>query len=285
MTSIDRTAYPRFRKKALDRELATAYTPTDDEIELFNRKFSKSAPHRLAYAMLFKSFQRLGYLPAVAVVPLYVVVHLRTCLKLRRNVVPSPLGEATYRRYQKDILKRCKARRFGRDALHAAAEAMAEAAAVQDHPADIINASLAVLGRERFELPAFSTLDRLCRRVRTTINTRVFAGIDARLSEADKAHLDALLDVPGGGKSLLFQLKKRAQGLCDQPARPAGPFGLSGRPRTGRGRVGRGPACEAAALRRRGGRDGCQRAARLRAGEAARPAGVPARTRPCHHAR
>ncbi|WP_133501490.1 Tn3 family transposase [Cognatilysobacter terrigena] len=211
MTSIDRTAYPRFRKKALDRELATAYTPTDDEIELFNRKFTKSAPHRLAYAMLFKSFQRLGYLPAVADVPAYVVVHLRTCLKLRRNVVPSPLGEATYRRYQKDILKRCKARRFGRDALHAAAEAMAEAAAVQDHPADIINASLAVLGRERFELPAYSTLDRLCRRVRTTINTRVFAGIDARLSEADKAQLDALLDVPGGGKSLLFKLKKRAR--------------------------------------------------------------------------
>jgi TnpA family transposase len=211
MTSIDRTAYPRFRKKALDRELATAYTPTDDEVELFNSKFAKSSPHRLAYAMLFKSFQRLGYVPAVADVPAYVTVHLRTCLKLRRNVLPAPLGEATRLRYQKDILKRCKVRRFGREALHAAAEAMAEAAAVQDHPADIINAGLAVLGRERFELPAFSTLDRLCRRIRTTVNTRVFAAIDAQLSDADKAQLDALLDVRAGGKSLLFQLKKRAR--------------------------------------------------------------------------
>lgn len=211
MTTLDRTAYPRFRRKALDRELATDYTPSVPEVELFNKKFSRSASHRLAYALLLKSFQRLGYIPAIADVPAYVVVHMRTCLKLRRSVAPPPLGEATRLRYQRDILKRCGTRRFDASARHVATEAMAMAAATKDHPADVINAGIEVLRRERIELPAFSTLDRLARRVRSAVNARVFEAIQARLSNDDRTRLDGLVEVGSSGKSLQFQIKKRAR--------------------------------------------------------------------------
>jgi hypothetical protein len=43
------------------------------------------------------------------------------------------------------------------------------AALVMDHPPDLINAALETLIKDRYELPAFSTLDRLAGEVRTQI--------------------------------------------------------------------------------------------------------------------
>lgn len=149
MTSIDPTAYPRFAKKALSRELATAYTPTEDEVAMLNRRFARSAPHRLAFAALLKGFQRLGYVPALEDVPAYVIVHLRTVLKLRRNTPLPRLTRKTHWTYQKDILKRCQVRVFSRDALHIPARAMEAFAAANDRPADILNRGIEALMHER----------------------------------------------------------------------------------------------------------------------------------------
>lgn len=210
MTSVDRTAYPRFSKKALSRELATAFTPTEDEVAMLNKRFAKNQPHRLAFAALLKACQRLGYVPRLADVPAYVVVHLRTTLKLRRNTQLPTLNKVAHWRYQQQVLKLCRVQGFTSRALHVAAEAMEAAAAINDYPADILNRGIEALSHERIALPAFSTLDRLARRVRTVVNSRLFVTIDDRLSEDHKLALDALLDIREGGKSLQFQLKKRA---------------------------------------------------------------------------
>ncbi len=211
MTSLDRTAYPRFRRKPLTGEVATAYTPSEEEIALFNKRFNRSGPHRLAFAMLFKSFQRLGYMPALDEVPGYVINQLRTGLKLRRSVQPASVDRTTLFRYRRAILAHFKMRAFTGNALHVAAEAMATAAAVQDHPADIINIGIEALTRERIELPAFATLDRLARRIRTAINAGLHARIDSRLSDSDKARLEAMLIAGQDGKSLQFKIKRRAR--------------------------------------------------------------------------
>jgi hypothetical protein len=47
--------------------------------------------------------------------------------------------------------------------------------------------------RQRAEAPAFSTLDRLVRRVRTLVNRQIFEKILARLSIDEQTGLDALL--------------------------------------------------------------------------------------------
>ena len=45
-----------------------------------------------------------------------------------------------------------------------------QAAQVKDNPADLINVAIAELINQRYELPAFSTLDRIIRRIRTLVN-------------------------------------------------------------------------------------------------------------------
>jgi len=61
----------------------------------------------------------------------------------------------------------------------------------------------------RFKLPAFSTLDRLARRVRALVNQRLFSLVQQRLTNAEAAQLDALLDVDTGRRQSPLQLIKQ----------------------------------------------------------------------------
>lgn len=60
MASIDRTAYPRFKRVVSARELAEAFTPTADEVE-WARSKTATEQHFLALVVLLKCYQRLGY--------------------------------------------------------------------------------------------------------------------------------------------------------------------------------------------------------------------------------
>jgi hypothetical protein len=62
-----------------------------------------------------------------------------------------------------------------------------------NNPADIINAAIETLLNEHCELPAFSTLDRMARRIRTLVNGGIYQRILARLDEASRAALSTLL--------------------------------------------------------------------------------------------
>nr|MDP9474364.1 DUF4158 domain-containing protein [Actinomycetota bacterium] len=96
---------------------------------------------------------------------------------------------------------------YGDGARRVAAEAVAEAARTMDDPADLVNVAIEELVKERFELPAFSALDRLARKVRYATNARLFAGVDAGLSAGDRERLDALLVADSRGRSDLNLLK------------------------------------------------------------------------------
>jgi hypothetical protein len=63
LASIDRTAYPRFKRVVSARELAEAFTPTPDEIT-WARGRTQSDEHFLALVVRLKSYQRLGYFPS-----------------------------------------------------------------------------------------------------------------------------------------------------------------------------------------------------------------------------
>jgi hypothetical protein len=73
------------------------------------------------------------------------------------------------------------------------AAAIVKAAEVMDHPADLINVSIEELVKQRYELPAFSTLDRLAGNIRSITNTRLFARVSDHLSSAERTYLDQLL--------------------------------------------------------------------------------------------
>ena len=57
MTSIERTAYPRFKKTLTQAELDEFYTPTEEEINFVN-KAAAGQSQQLSLAILLKSFQK-----------------------------------------------------------------------------------------------------------------------------------------------------------------------------------------------------------------------------------
>lgn len=62
----------------------------------------------------------------------------------------------------------------------------------KDDLEDLINVAVEQLVRQRFELPAFDTLNRAARRVRAAFNRALYKRVYDALSEDDLARLDAL---------------------------------------------------------------------------------------------
>src|SRR5713226_9104918 len=206
MTSIERTAYPRFKRRPSAQELADVYTPTTEEL-VFIRASARGPSPTLTVAVLLKSIQRLGYLPRLQDVPFAVVAHIRSCLRLPPNRALD-IGVRTLYRHHAAIREFLNVRPWESDALHVAAAAAHKAAEVQDHPADLINVAIEELVRQRFELPAFSTLDRLIRRVRTLVHTRLFQLVVGRVSEEERRLLDGLLEAEPPRRSMFDGLKQ-----------------------------------------------------------------------------
>lgn len=102
MTSIERTAYPRFRHEPNARELQDLFTPSEDEIE-FARSLVRdnNEHHFFAAALLLKCLQYLGYYPDLAAIPRAIVNHVRICLRLRPTQ-----GRSTTRPARCAVIKR-----------------------------------------------------------------------------------------------------------------------------------------------------------------------------------
>lgn len=208
MASIDRTAYPQFKRNPVVRELVALYSINESELA-FIVKHARQPASRLTLAILLKSFQRLCYFPSFDEVPAAVLRHIRGALKFRIQVKPTQPSAVTLYRYHALIRQYLDFRAFEENGLDVAARAMRDAAAVMDHPPDLINAAIEQLVTTRIALPAFSTLDRLARRVRTLVNSRFFAQIAQCLSSEEKERLDSLLKAGGkAGKSPLQEVKR-----------------------------------------------------------------------------
>ncbi len=110
MTVIERTAYPRFKQYPSPKELAEFYTPTPEEIK-FVKPRVKSHEGLLSFMVMLKSFQRLGYFPHPEQVPIAVIKHLRTCLKLREWIKAIP-SERQRRNYEQAIRSHLKVKPY-----------------------------------------------------------------------------------------------------------------------------------------------------------------------------
>jgi TnpA family transposase len=191
MALIDRTAYPRFKQFPDPKELAELYTPTQSEIKLVKSK-TKSHEGFLSFMVMLKSFQRLGYFPHPECVPIAVIKHLRSCLKLQTWVKAIPSERQRYN-YQNAIRVYLRVKQYDKAGQRLIATLVAEAAEVKDHPADLINVAIEELVKERYELPAFSTLDRLIGHIRSMVNNRLFILCSEGLSINEQIYLDQLL--------------------------------------------------------------------------------------------
>lgn len=211
MTTIERTAYPRFKTVLTDRELHEIYAPTQEEI-VFAKATARGSQQCLALTILLKSFQRLGYFPAINEVPAGIVQHIQGGLQLPDDISVQQIASTSLYRYHKAIRTYLGVASYREGGERVAAEAIQQAAQTMSNPADLINAAVEELVRQRFELPAFSRLDHLTQRIRTQINEEFFEIVSARLTAQNQARLDDLHTLVDPSKRTEFARLKEAPG-------------------------------------------------------------------------
>jgi len=191
MASIERTAYPRLKQSFSKTELIDFYSPKEDEIR-FVQKTARREETRLHLLILLKTFQKLGYFPNLEEIPDSLLKFLRRALKLNFGVLPL-VARNTQFLQQAKVLEFLKVNRYDKFARQLLVRTVYEKAQVMDNPADLINAAIEILIKEQYELPAFSTIDRLVKRIRTLVNRRLSNQILHRLTSGQIVQLDNLL--------------------------------------------------------------------------------------------
>ena len=207
MTSIERTAYPRFGRLVTAREL-DGLAPLAEEAD-WAKAVSRSEQHVLSLVVALKCFQRLGYFPRAGQVPAVVVERVHGCLGLSEATGWQP-PDRTGRWQQQLVRERLGVCSDPERARSLAEQAIRSEAEVKNHPPDLINVALEVLVREGLELPAFSTLDGIATPVRAEVNAGMFSGIVARMRQRDVLRVNSLLEVVDGKSG--FDALKRAAG-------------------------------------------------------------------------
>lgn len=197
MSSIHETAYPRFKPDLTQRELEDIYTPTEDE-HRFARRIGRAAPSRLYLMLLLKTVQRLGYFPMLAEIPPTIVSFLTKSLGVGPVSLRDVLTEEKSnprQRFMEAIRAYLKIKPVTKKTDQVIELAATQAAQTKQELADIVNVVIEELIRQRFELPAFGSLNRTAQRVRNQVNERYFRTLTDPLPTTVLAQFDSMLTV------------------------------------------------------------------------------------------
>ena len=196
MTSIERTAYPRFPKYPLlrDTEVTKFYTPTKEE-RILIEQLCEAERHQLNFALLYKTFQKLGYFPDLIDIPKKIIDHIKILFNTPHNFTIGYKSNRTKRHHQQLIKEFLGVSSFDKEARHFAVKVALTTSQTMNNPADIINVVVEELIHHRYELPAYSTLDRLVRHSREYVNNSIFKEISIRLTKHIKNEFDIMIQV------------------------------------------------------------------------------------------
>jgi hypothetical protein len=206
MTALERTIYPRFTRTPSAKEVRALYTPIPAD-RAFVEKHARGPAQKFSLMIMLKVYQRLHYFPDLQTIPGPVIGHIRSEMKYPDDLVPD-IASATLWRYYLAIREKVALRGQSKETRHSAATAMQKAAQVMESPADLINAAIETLLQEQYELPAFSTLDRMATRIRHLVNGGLYQSVFARLSEAQQQTLSSLLRLDGPSPFTAFDRLK-----------------------------------------------------------------------------
>src|SRR2546428_1815236 len=194
ITSIDRTIYRRMKRSYTTKEMIEAYAPTEEE-RSFVSTMTRTVQNQLNLMLWIKLFPCLGYFPALDEIPAPLVDHIRQALDLAAGVVPGYGHDRTLYRHHQLVREYYQIIPYGKEARRAALRTLLRAVRTMDNPADMINAVLEELIKQRYELPAFSTLDRLTGRVRALVYGRIYRAVERRMTAELQYGLERLLEI------------------------------------------------------------------------------------------
>jgi hypothetical protein len=211
MTTIDRTAYPRFKRAISERDLTEVYTLTEDE-----RTFIETSVYgdqaQLNLALLLKSCQRLAHFPNLKKIPRRIVAHLRQELQISSDVSVGYEWQRTLYRHHAMVRDYLDVRPYGEGGEIITETAMRKAVQSMMYPADIINVAIEELVRQSYLLPAFSTLNRMAIHIRAQTHDEYFQRIMAQLGSDDRILLDGLLTLDDANPYTNFTSFKQITG-------------------------------------------------------------------------
>jgi hypothetical protein len=191
MTAIDRTISRRMKRSYSTRELIEAYTPTEEE-RRFVSTMTRTAQNQLNLMLWIKLFPCLGYFPALSDIPAPLVDHVRQALGLAAEVLPGYDHDRTLYRHHQVVREYYLILPYGKEARRVILRTLLRAVRTMDNPADMINAALEELIKQRYEMPAFSTLDRLTGRIRTLVYGRICRLVQGRMASEIQHGLEAI---------------------------------------------------------------------------------------------
>ncbi|MFC4062621.1 Tn3 family transposase [Planomonospora corallina] len=210
MTSIERTAYPQFKRLTPARVLHVFFTPTAEEIAWARERTGGPEP-LFAVVLALKCFQKMARFPSRQEIPEVVVDHVRRCLGLSEEVEPDHGAGRTAKWHRAQIRTRQGVTYDKQRAMRLAADAITKAAQAKNNPPDLINVALERLIESSLELPGFSRLDRLATTIRARVNAEMFARVAQRMGADGQARMEGMRVVGPDGVSMLNRLKKPAQ--------------------------------------------------------------------------
>ena len=198
MPVIADTAYPRLSAEPSPAEME-AFTPEPPELAFARQRTRQPGP-QLAFLVLLKTFQHLGRIVRLSEVPTGIIDHIAATAELAGNTGGlAGYGDTTYRvRLAALVRSYVGVTAYDREARGIAARACIEAARTRDDLADIVNAGIEELLRQRRELPAFGALLKLARTARALVNRAYHRRIATALPPGTRERLLALLVVPEG---------------------------------------------------------------------------------------
>lgn len=212
VTSIERTAYPRFKRLITAHELHLFFSPSRDELE-WAADATDCDEHLLALLLMLKSYRRMGCFPALEDVPEMVVDFVRRAVELPESTLPVYRAERTAKHHRGLVRKQAGVTYDQAKARGIVEQSIRKEAAAKNRPADLINIALEKVVEAGLELPGFSTFDKMASKIRTEVNASICTGIHDRMSAAQRAGLMRLLEErDSDGTTLFNRLKKPAKG-------------------------------------------------------------------------
>lgn len=210
MTDIRRTAYPRYNTELSSNEIAEIYEPSDEELT-FVRTKAKGEKQQLTLLIFLKCHQHLGYIPLLTLVPDRIREYL--CLQLGLPADNLPDGvKKTHVRYRRIIRDYLKVKQYAQGGASVVESVTRHAAYTMSDPADLINVALEQLILHCYELPAFSTLDRLVNHIRHQVHDALYNQVAAQLNDEQRQILDQMLVVQPDHRLTDFTRLKEAPG-------------------------------------------------------------------------
>lgn len=201
MALIDKTIYPVLPNDLPQKVVSQHYTLSIDELEFTVNK-TLNLNTQVCFAILFKTYQKLGYFIDVHKCPTNIVTHISTCLK------SDILSDYDLFCYDKDRMKdkhMAQVRQYFKCTIATSkitADIATEVANTKSSLIDVINGTIEELIARLHELPAFITVEKICAKARRTVNAEYYEVIYKNISRANKKYIkDEILIYNNNGES------------------------------------------------------------------------------------